>query len=721
MHLIVDLQGVQAGSGDDALREAVLALLPALVQQSGGDPVTFMLSGLHPASVGALTEQICALVQDPVIRVWQGVTGDVAGAAGGEWRTEASQQLRAAYLEVLRPDVVLLTGPGSDRVPGTPIPTIAPDLGSQDASQVLDAARAVCRPTHGPALELINVERTGIFAPRRLKILAIKLDHLGDFILSIPALTKLRARYPQAELDIVVGSWNAGIARELQLFRNIHTFDFFKRKSSVKASADDEELAQVLYGLDTYDIAIDLRRQPDSRFFIVRTRAALKAGYQTFDAEIDARLDVMLRAYKESAHLRTPLNRTPISLQMLRLVDALPADVNDFVALPAIAIDAVREPGRVAIFPKAGTDVREWGRDKLLELTERLLAAPAVADVQVFFVSNAEAAQYGFVARDRLTVNIGLDFAAMTRRLATSSLCIANNSGGIHLSSYLGVPTIGIYSGHELAAEWGPQFHDSIAIHRNATCAPCHLGRKSDCRYDNFCLGDISVDDVLRKSLDMLTGGGAFVTQRGDAEVVRSLVTALGAVLPPDDPQAWLAVATAIAANHPSYTPRGAAAEYHEFVNHVLSFLCDAIEWVGFSAPERDYRWTDGQLAAIQFYLDGDVEVPADARIVLVFDVYRRQTLGFSFNGVHILDVIRSGKRNLVSLPVATLRKGLNRLELRLPDAMSPGKGDPRELGVAVRRLKVVVADPDAAVLRRGRGRIQDALMRWVSFGSTGA
>jgi ADP-heptose:LPS heptosyltransferase len=714
VHLVVDLQGVQAGADDAGLRHAWLALLTSLAGAPQAGQVTFLFCGLLPDSIAALSAELAARIADPVVHTWQGIAPVDGDARGADWRREASLQLRAACLASLRPDVVLLTGAAGDGA-ASPFPIVVPDPRSQDCGQVLAAVRAACRPSQGPASALLNVDRTGIFRPRRLKIVAIKLDHLGDFILSIPALAKLRARYPDADLDIVVGSWNAGFARELQLFRNIHTFDFFKRKSSVKASADDDELAGVLAGLDTYDIAIDLRRQPDSRFFVVRTRAALKAGYQTFDAAIDSQLDVMLRAYRESPHLRTPLNLTPISLQMLRIVDALPADANDYVSLPAIAADTPQVRGRVAIFPKAGTDVREWGRDKLLELADRLLAAPAVTDLQVFFVNGTEAAQYGFVERDRLAVNVGLEFAAMKHLLAGSSLCIANNSGGIHLASYLGVPTIGIYSGHELAREWGPQFHDSVAIHRSASCAPCHLGRKSDCRYDNFCLGDIGVEDVLRKCLEALNGGAAIVTQQGDADIVRSLVAGLGAVLPPDDPQAWLAVATAIAANHPSYTPRGAAAEYHEFVNHVLSFHSDAIEWLGFSSPERDFRWSDGTLATIQFYLDGDVEVPADARVLLVFDTNRRQRIGFSFNGERLRDVVRSGKRNLVSLPVCNLRKGLNRLELELPDAQSPGKGDPRQLGIAVRRLKVVVADASDSVIRRGRGRLQEALLRWVS------
>ncbi len=96
-----------------------------------------------------------------------------------------------------------------------------------------------------------------------------------------------------------------------------------------------------------------MRRQPESRFVLVRANAALKVGYQTFDQQIDDQLDVMLRAYKEGAHVRTPLNVTPIGKQIVRLVDALPDNINDFISLPPITAKATASPGRVARFSKS--------------------------------------------------------------------------------------------------------------------------------------------------------------------------------------------------------------------------------------------------------------------------------------------------------------------------------------------------------------------------------
>jgi ADP-heptose:LPS heptosyltransferase/glycosyltransferase involved in cell wall biosynthesis len=578
--------------------------------------------------------------------------------------------------------------------------------------------------SQGAASSLVNVDRTGIFRPRDLKILVTKLDHLGDFILSIPALAKLRARYPHAAIDIIVGSWNAGFARDLNLFRNIYSFDFFKRKSSEMAVADDTELVALLRNLETYDIAIDLRRQPESRFLLVRTSAALKVGYQTLDPSIDAQLDIVLRTYRDASHIRTPLNKTPIAVQILRLIDALPVEVNDYISLPRIGAGAGREPGRVAIFPKAGTDVREWDPQRVRQLVDQFLASVAVRDVQLFFVNKTDAAQYAFRESDRLKVNIGLDFSSMTRLLASSGLCIANNSGGIHLASYLGVPTIGIYSGHELSAEWGPQFHDSVVIHRGAACAPCHLGRKEDCPYGNFCLGDISVDDVYRKSMEAI-GDGKFRDhsplhstqdvglQISNDNIVRNLIVSLGESLKSRDQAIWLEVSAAIASNHPAYlveADRESAGE--SFLNTVLDHKCAKLEWQGFSLAESAFRWSDGTKATIQFYLEDETQFSPDGRLLLVLDTYRRQHISVKFNGIHVFDAVKAGRNLLLSIPVQNLRYGLNRLEFWLPDATSPGRADARLLGVAVRKLKIVVEDEASSATHRQVSRWKDSQLR---------
>jgi ADP-heptose:LPS heptosyltransferase len=567
------------------------------------------------------------------------------------------------------------------------------------------------------------VEETGIFKEKRLRILAIKLDHLGDFLLAIPALSKLRAKYPHAILDAVVGSWNIDIARQLQFFENVFSFDFFRRKSSADTTIDAEELAQLVGSLQEYDVAIDLRRQPDSRFFINKVNAKLKVGYQTLDASVDDCLDIALPIERDAAHRLTVLNQTPISVQILRLVDSLPGDVNDFIHLPALAPLAIRQDGTVAIFPKAGTDVREWNREKFADLIRRLVQNDFVKTVHIFFVNSQEAADCGTDLSNKIEAHVGLEFSALTTILSSVSLCIANNSGGIHLAAYLGVPVIGIYSGHETVSEWGPQFHAGLVIHRNAHCSPCHLGRLSDCRNGNFCLGEINVEDVYGKAVEILklsvtekpsTANGlryAVTKQLNDDGIVKALIARITPHLAMADKSVLIQVSSAIAANHPSYRVPPESDTFR--LNTTFDHSSSAIEWVGFSASERNFRWTDGKRAAMLFDVDLEGEIVGGGTIMLVFDTLRRQRIVAKFNGVRVFDETRRGRRLLLGLPVHNLRMGRNRLEFELPDAASPNNSDNRQLAMAVRRFKLVgngVRTP--GILRRAE-RIGEFLRRW--------
>ncbi|EJI0256827.1 glycosyltransferase, partial [Listeria monocytogenes] len=86
------------------------------------------------------------------------------------------------------------------------------------ARRALSALRDFSRNHDVSISPNLSVEKTSIFENRQLKILAIKLDHLGDFILAIPAFAKLRARYPNAHIEVITGGWNAPIAAQTGLF-----------------------------------------------------------------------------------------------------------------------------------------------------------------------------------------------------------------------------------------------------------------------------------------------------------------------------------------------------------------------------------------------------------------------------------------------------------------------------------------------------------------------
>jgi glycosyltransferase involved in cell wall biosynthesis/ADP-heptose:LPS heptosyltransferase len=547
------------------------------------------------------------------------------------------------------------------------------------------------RPSH--VSPLLTIEKTAIFAPRRIKILVLKLDHLGDFLLAIPAFSKLKARYPYATIDLIAGSWNIPIAKQLGFFDRIFTYDFFKQKSSERASVDAQALETLLNSLNEYDFAIDLRRQYESRFLLVKAKARFKVGYQSFNPEIDGGLDVALQAYDEPPFVITPLNKISISRQMIALVDALPGDVNDFLTFPEISQERRPEPWTIAIFPKAGTEAREWWPSNFIALVDRFLANSQIRGINIYFASQADATEFGVKPNSRLSVHIGLKFSELAESLAKNEVCIANNSGGGHLASYLGVTSIGIYSGHELFCEWGLQFNQGYVIHRAVHCAPCHGGRKVDCPHNLFCLNDISSDDVYTVAMDALTktslnGKNNFskvLLQNNTDTIVSNLINSIADEVQGLSDKEAINLAGIISRNHPAYPV--SAFPTIVMPNVYVHHNSGLIEWKGFSGIEPQFRWTEGNASEMRFTYPQSQPSSGTLELV-VYDTLGKQRVTASFNGMPVLDQMLKGKTTL-KMPVTNIKSGVNTLAFALPDAKIPGHGDERNLAVAVNGFRV--------------------------------
>jgi hypothetical protein len=174
----------------------------------------------------------------------------------------------------------------------TALPDEEPDVGSD----VLLAIEKIDRPgwtLERPRVEVVATEPDYAFEPVRTRvevartfnvrrILILKLDHMGDFLLSLGALERARATFPEAEITLVVGSWNLQAARELGLADIVLTFDAFPRNSSEEEVdvAGKAALFQSRF-IEDYDLAIDLRVDKDTRFLLRSVRAPLRAGLGT--------------------------------------------------------------------------------------------------------------------------------------------------------------------------------------------------------------------------------------------------------------------------------------------------------------------------------------------------------------------------------------------------------------------------------------------------------
>ena len=117
-------------------------------------------------------------------------------------------------------------------------------------------------------------------------VLAIKLDHRGDFLLAERAFQRLRCLFPDAHLVLVVGHWNVGAAQELGFFDEIIPFSIFAENAALTdtLATDDlvSEFRELLSGR-FFDLAIDLRVFDETRSILKEIDARHKAGFGTPD------------------------------------------------------------------------------------------------------------------------------------------------------------------------------------------------------------------------------------------------------------------------------------------------------------------------------------------------------------------------------------------------------------------------------------------------------
>jgi ADP-heptose:LPS heptosyltransferase len=125
-------------------------------------------------------------------------------------------------------------------------------------------------------LALYEFAATPSCAPR---ILVLKLDHLGDFLIGLPALIKLRATFPKAHVTLICGPWNVTTARSLGVADEIRAYEYFPENAKNwggDAIEDLHRFCEVCRG--HFDIALDLRVDEDTRPLLRHVDAALRCG-----------------------------------------------------------------------------------------------------------------------------------------------------------------------------------------------------------------------------------------------------------------------------------------------------------------------------------------------------------------------------------------------------------------------------------------------------------
>lgn len=337
------------------------------------------------------------------------------------------------------------------------------------------------------------------------KILIIRLGSLGDILHALPAFAGLRASFPNAKIDWLVGKNAEFLLSAIPGIDTVRVLDTDALGQSPMSWAAWNQAWRVIQDLRSqhYDFSLDLQGLMKTAFIGALSGSRTRLGFskklvreppahwfyhQTL-REPGRQLHVLILnqmlAELIGAHSLNPTLNFLVPEEDLRRVDSLPANerLKDFVV----------------INPGGGWPTKRWDPKRYGDLAAKIqeTGLPVVVTTgpgeEAFFDIIAE--RCGNVPPRHLQ----LSFLQLIPLLRKAHLLIGGDTGPFHLACALGTPVVGIF-GPASPVRNGPwRAGDEVVIHR----LPCSFCYKRSCPTKNECM-DVSVVEVFAAVLRRL-------------------------------------------------------------------------------------------------------------------------------------------------------------------------------------------------------------------------
>lgn len=338
------------------------------------------------------------------------------------------------------------------------------------------------------------------------RLLVVRPGHLGDVVLTGPALRAIKAHCPDIHLTLLTSPGGAPAAALLPWVDEVRTHRALWQDlgEPAQGSAHERALIEDLRA-GAHDAALILTSFSQSPH-----PAALACALAGIPVRIGAS-----REHGQTLTFTMPAAPDPLHQveRNLRLVEAVGVPVTDRrleLRVPDAARAAVHEllaaadltGPYVVLSPFASARARTFEPARFV-LAARLLSEQTGLKIALCGRESDRARAQPLAAvlgAHGLNLVGATDLPAFAALLAGARLLLTNNSAALHLADALAVPQLVMYAGTDLESQWAPRVSPHLLLRRETPCSPCH---RLECPYHHECLA-FSPRDVTKAALRVL-------------------------------------------------------------------------------------------------------------------------------------------------------------------------------------------------------------------------
>ncbi len=337
------------------------------------------------------------------------------------------------------------------------------------------------------------------------RILVVRLDRVGDVILSTPVPDALRQSYPQVFIAMLV---RPACQEVVQGHPSVDSVIVYDKEQAHKSVPNTIRFALQLRAL-RFDTAIVLHPSHRSHWIPwlaqipVRIGYARKGGWLLTHRMPHRKQEGRMHETLYTLELLKPLG---ISTTALRpRIAILPQAESRIVSiLREASVDSTDR--LVAIHPSASCVSKRWMPERFAQVADRLIIEEKV---RICLVAGSEDARYAHAVAARMRFSV-LNFAGRLRMselaalLKRCRLLISNDSGPVHVAAAVGIPVVDIFGRNQSGlspTRWGPWGEGHVILHKEVGCVRC-LAHACDIGF--LCLTSLSVDEVYQAARSVL-------------------------------------------------------------------------------------------------------------------------------------------------------------------------------------------------------------------------